>query len=202
MSGADLPPEPNADGSYPFPSAATPFAFPQFPFANPPYAARSYSYVAVATYDALKVAWYYKYLYNRPAPFKVDANIHALSPSTDLPGYPSEDAVVSAVNQTLLKVLFPTQAAFIDQKAAEHQLAAQLAGRATARDIAAGVAVGQAVAAIFAQSAGPDGMKNAIGTQPQWDALAVAAARRFRGRAWTCRPPGPCCPSSAGCKCG
>ena len=79
VAAADLPPEPNADGTlHVSRSAATPFAFPQFPFANPPYAARSYSYVAVAQFEALKAAWYYKYLYNRPAPSKVDSGIQAL----------------------------------------------------------------------------------------------------------------------------
>jgi membrane-associated phospholipid phosphatase len=178
VAGADLPPEPNADGTYSFPSAATPFAFPQYPFANPPYAARSYAYVAVATYEALKVAWYYKYLYNRPTPYNADKGVQALSPASDLPGYPSEDAVISAVSDTLLKVLFPTQAVLIDQKAAEQQQAALLAGKASPSDIAAGVALGQAVAAIFVARAGSDGMKNATGTQAQWDALAAAASAR------------------------
>ena len=34
---------------------SNPFADPQFPFSNPPYAARAYSYVSVAQYEALKV---------------------------------------------------------------------------------------------------------------------------------------------------
>jgi membrane-associated phospholipid phosphatase len=178
VANADLPPEPNADGTYSFPSAATPFAFPQFPFANPPYAARSYSYVSVATYEALKVVWYYKYLYNRPAPYNADKSIQALSPATDLPGYPSEDAAISSVTAALLKILFPTQVDFITQKAAEQERAAILAGRASASDIAAGEAIGNAVAAIFAARAGSDGLKAATGTQPQWDALAAAASAR------------------------
>ena len=178
LAGADLPPEPNADGTYTFPSAATPFAFPQFPFANPPYAARSYSYVSVATYEALKVAWHYKYLYNRPTPANVDHSIQAFGPVSDLPAYPSEDAVVSSVSAALLKVLFPTQVAFISQKAAEQEQAAILSGRASASDIAAGEALGNAVAAIFVARAGADGLKAATGTQTQWDALAAAATAR------------------------
>ena len=51
----NLPPAPAADGTYPVPDANNPFADPMFPFANPPYAARAYSYVAVAQYEALKV---------------------------------------------------------------------------------------------------------------------------------------------------
>jgi len=39
----NLPPVPNADNTYPVPDANNPFADPQFPFANPPYAARAYS---------------------------------------------------------------------------------------------------------------------------------------------------------------
>jgi hypothetical protein len=48
----NLPPYQNEDGTYPFPTAANPFAYPVFPFANPPYAARAYKYVATAQYDA------------------------------------------------------------------------------------------------------------------------------------------------------
>jgi len=193
VASADLPPEPNADNTYSAPSAANPFAFPQFPFANPPYAARSYSYVAVATYEALKVAWHYKYLYNRPTPFNAGGGVQAISPQSDLPGYPSEDGVVSAVSQTLLSTLFPTQVAIINQKAAEQQQAAIQAGRATASDIAAGVELGKAVAAIFLTRAANDGLKAAGGTQAQWDALAAAAVARgetpWRSMETPPRPP-------------
>jgi uncharacterized protein (TIGR03437 family) len=178
VSRADLPPEPNADGTYSFPDAANPFAFPQFPFANPPYAARSYSYVSVAQYEALKVAWYYKYLYNRPAPSKADTGIQALAPGNDLPAYPSEDAVLSGVSAALLKILFPTSIDEINQKAAEQQQAALLSGRASPSDIAAGLALGQAVAAVLAARASTDGLKAATGTAAQWQALADTATAR------------------------
>src|SRR6185295_16205166 len=91
----NLPPYQNEDGTYPAPNAANPFAYPQFPFANPPYAARAYAYVSAAQYDALIAAYYYKKLYNRLAPYKVDATVTALIPQSDLPSYPSEDAVVA-----------------------------------------------------------------------------------------------------------
>ena len=192
VTRADLPPEPNADGTYSFPNAANPFAFPQFPFSNPPYAARAYSYVAVAQFEALKVAWYYKYLYNRPSPFNVDSSIKPLMPTSDLPAYPSEDAVVAGVNLALLKVLFPVSADEITQKAAEQQQAALLSGRASASDIAAGQALGQAVAAVFIARAGADGLKNATGTPAQWQALADATTARGEG-AWKSleTPPRP-----------
>ena len=58
----NLPPAPRQDGTYPLPDAENPFSDPVFPFANPPSAARSYSYVSVAQYEALKAAWYWKFI--------------------------------------------------------------------------------------------------------------------------------------------
>ena len=174
----DLAPSPNPDGSYGVPSAANPFANPQYPFSNPPYAARAYSYVSVAQFEALKSAWYYKYQYNRAAPFKNDAAIKNLMPDAGVPSYPSEDAVESAVNDVLLKLLFPTHAAEIDQKAAEQQQVAMISGRASASDIAAGIALGNAVAAVFKARAATDGMKSAGGNAVLWQQLAASATAR------------------------
>jgi PAP2 superfamily len=192
VARADLPPEPNADGTYPSPNPANPFAFPQYPFSNPPYASRALSYVAVAQYEALKVAWYYKYLYNRPSPAKTDGSIRSLLP-TDLPAYPSEDAVIASVNSELLKLLFPVSADEIAQKAAAQQQAALLAGKASASDIAAGVALGKSVAAVFIERSGTDGMKAAAGTAAQWQALTDAAMARgeipWRSMETPPRPP-------------
>jgi membrane-associated phospholipid phosphatase len=178
VARANLPPAPSADGTYPVPDANNPFADPQFPFGNPPYAARAYSYVAVAQYEALKVAWYYKYLYNRPAPSAVDSGIKALMPASGVPAYPSEDAVLSGVAAELLKLLFPTAVEQITLKAGEQRQAALLSGKATASDIAAGVALGQAVAAVFVARAGTDGMRTAGGSPALWQALAAGAEAR------------------------
>ena len=174
----NLPPAPRPDGTYPVPDSENPFSDPAFPFANPPYAARAYSYVAVAQYEALKVAWAYKYQYNRPAPYKIDNTIRALMPASDLPAYPSEDAVLSGVTADLLKLLFPAALEEITLKAGAQREAALVSGRATASDIAAGLALGKAVAAVFVARAGSDGMKSAVGTPVQWKALADAAAAR------------------------
>jgi hypothetical protein len=178
VARADLPPAPRPDGTYPAPDANNPFADPQFPFGNPPYAARAYSYVAVAQYEALKVAWYYKFLYGRPAPSDVDARIRPLLPTNGLPSYPSEDGVVSAVSAELLKLLFPTRVDEIDQRADEQRQAALLTGRATASDLAAGVAIGQAVAAVLRARAGADGMRTAGGSPAVWAEMAAAAEAR------------------------
>jgi hypothetical protein len=178
VARADLPPAPREDGTYPAPDSENPFADPQFPFSNPPYAARAFSYVSVAQFEALKVAWYYKFLYNRPSPAKVDGGIQALMPTTDLPAYPSEDAVLSGVTAELLKLLFPTSVEEITRKAGEQREAALLSGKAAASDIAAGLALGKAVAPVFAARAAADGMRTAGGTPAQWQALANAATAR------------------------
>jgi PAP2 superfamily len=178
VARSDLPPSPNPDGSYPVPNPANPFANPQYPFSNPPYAVRAYSNVAVAQYEALKVAWYYKFLYNRPSPSKVDSSVKLLMPATGVPSYPSEDAVESAVNTVLLTLLFPTSVDEINAKAAEQQQAALLSGRASPSDIAAGVALGNAVAAIIAARAANDGMKAAGGTPAIWQGFVDTTTAR------------------------
>jgi len=176
----NLPPAPLADGSYPAPDAENPFADPGFPFSNPPYAARAYSYVSVAQYDALKAAWYYKYLptHKRPAPYVVDSGIKSLMPQNDLPAYPSEEAVMSGAAADMLKSLFPAAIKEITLKAAEQRNAALWSGKATPSDIGAGLALGKAVAALFIARAGGDGMRNAIGNKSQWEALKANATSR------------------------
>jgi PAP2 superfamily len=178
VARVDLPPAPRPDGTYPAPDPANPFAEPQFPFGNPPYAARAYSYVSVAQFEALKAAWYYKYLYNRPSPVHVDRSLQALMPVGELPAYPSEDAVVAGVTAELLKLLFPTAVDQITRKADEQQQAALLAGRATASDLAAGLALGREVARIFAARAANDGMRTAGGSPAIWAAMAAEADAR------------------------
>ena len=174
----NLPPIPRADGSYPVPDAENPFGEPEFPFSNPPYAARAYSYVSVAQYEALKAAWYWKYKFNRLSPAKQDPGVKTVVAPSDLPSYPSEDAVLSAVSAEMLKALFPAAVEEITRKAAQQREAAILAGRATSSDVAAGLALGKAVAAVVLARAGSDGMKNAVGTAPQWQSFVDTANAR------------------------
>jgi membrane-associated phospholipid phosphatase len=178
VARSDLPPPPNADGTYPAPDPANPFAEPPFPFANPPYAARAYSYVAVAQFEALKAAWYFKQLYARPAPSDADPGVRALLPTSGLPSYPSEDAVVSGVTAALLKLMFPTNVDEITRLAEEQRQVAVLSGRATASDVAAGLALGNAVAAVFAARAATDGMRTAAGGPALFAQRAAAAVER------------------------
>jgi hypothetical protein len=174
----NLPPAPRDEGGYPVPDAENPFGDPAFPFANPVYASRAYSYVSAAQYDALKSAWYWKYQYNRLSPAKNSNAIDALMPVSDLPSYPSEDAVISGVTVDMLKVLFPAAVAEITLLAAEQRNAALWSGKATASDIAAGLAVGKAVAVTFLARAAGDGMRTAGGSPAMWQALADAAVAR------------------------
>jgi PAP2 superfamily protein len=171
----NLPPAPRDNGTYVFPDAENPFADPQFPFSNPPYATRAYSYVSVGQFEALKSAWAYKYQYNRPSPSKVDSGIQALMSTGDLPAYPSEDAVMSGVSADLLKLLFPAAVEEITKKAGDQRNAALWSGKASASDIAAGLALGKAVAVVFTARAATDGMRNAVGNKAQWDAFAAKA---------------------------
>jgi hypothetical protein len=175
----NLPPAPRADGTYPAPDAENPFGDPAFPFSNPPYANRAYSYVSATVYDALKSAWHYKYLYNRPAPYNVDnSGVEALVPKTDLPAYPSEDAVMSGAAAEMLKLLFPAALEEITLKAAEQRNAALWSGKASSSDISAGLALGKSVAALFMTRARGDGMGAAGGSKPQWEALKTNATSR------------------------
>ncbi|MDP9176805.1 MAG: phosphatase PAP2 family protein [Gemmatimonadota bacterium] len=174
----NIPPAPNDQGGYPVPDAENPFGDPPFPFANPVYAARAYSYVSAAQYDALKSAWYWKFVYNRLSPARNDNAITAVIPVSDLPSYPSEDAVISAVTVDMLKTLFPAAVKEITLKAAEQRNAAFWSGKATASDIAAGLALGKSVAAVFLTRAAGDGMRTAGGSPALWKALADGATAR------------------------
>ncbi|HMJ71229.1 MAG TPA: phosphatase PAP2 family protein [Cyclobacteriaceae bacterium] len=189
----NLPPAPTNLGTYPAPDAENPFGDPNFPFANPPYASRAYSYVAAAQYDALKAAWYYKYQYNRPSPYNADSGIQALMTKTTLPGYPSEDAVLSGVSAEVLKLLFPAAVEQITLKAAEQRNAALWAGKATTSDLSAGLALGKSIATVFTDRAKADGMGTAGGNPTLWAALKTNAESRGE-TAWAsletpARPP-------------
>lgn len=174
----NIPPYQNADGTYPVPNANNPLAYPQFPFSNPPYAARAYGYVAAAQYDALVAAWHYKKLYNRAAPYKTDATLKVLVPASELPSYPSEDAVVVGVNVELLKLLFPGDQQYIQQKAEEHKRARLLSGANVRSDIEAGEALGRAVAQKFVTRARGDRAGAAVGTPAQWAQLEADCIAR------------------------
>ncbi|MCF2504636.1 phosphatase PAP2 family protein [Dyadobacter sp. CY107] len=157
----NTPPASNKDGKYPLPDPANPLADPKFPFANPPYTARALAYLSVAQYDALVSAWNYKFKFNRKAPSKTDASVQAILPVTDLPSYPSEDAVVAEASVAILKAMFPGEVPFLEQKLAEHKNSRLWAGMNVESDITAGADLGKAVGAKVMARAKTDGMGTA-----------------------------------------
>src|SRR3984957_3299783 len=110
--------------------------------------------------------------------FKVETSRDSVMATNNVPSYPSEDAVESAVNTVLLTLLFPTAVDEITAKAAEQQQAALLSGRAAPSDIAAGVALGQDVPAVFSTRAANDGRKAPGRTAAIWPSLAEGATAR------------------------
>jgi hypothetical protein len=167
----NLPPYQNPDGTYPIPSAANPLAYPFFPFANPPYAARAYAYLSAAQYDALVAAYHYKSKFRRPRPAKTDPSIKQLIPVTADFVYPSEEAVAAGASAAILTMMFPGELEFIQTKLTECTNARILAGGNTRSDIDAGVGLGKAVAAKFIARARTDGAGKAVGTSTDWQFL-------------------------------
>lgn len=189
----NVPPYQNEDGTYPAPSGANPFDYPQFPFSNPPFSARAYAYISAAQYDAMVATWYYKKLYNRPAPYMVDTNLTVLVPKSTLGAYPCEDAVMAGVTVEMMKLLFPTEIAFIQEKADEQKLFKILSGANVRSDVDAGVALGRKIAAKFIARAASDGAGAAIGNATIWaqfetDALAKGETP-WRSLELPVRPP-------------
>jgi hypothetical protein len=165
----NLPPYQKEDGTYPIPSSANPFAYPEFPFSNPPYAGRAYGYVSAAQYDALIACWFYKVQYHRAAPYNVDSTVRAINVNkTDLPSYPSEAAVLAGVTAEMMKLLFPTEIGYIQQKLEEQELAAIMSGAAARSDVNAGEALGRQVAQQFVARGRTDNTSKAVGTPADW----------------------------------
>lgn len=188
----NLPPAPNPDGTYGSPDPANPGRYPLFPFAHPPYTCRMLAYWSTAQMDALISAWHYKYLYNRPAPYRVDNTIQTHLPQSDLPSYPSDAAVVAAVSEAILGAMFPLEKAYLNQRAVEHKNTALWSGANVWSDVTAGDSLGRAVAAVFLARAATDGMRNAQAPKAISDSLATAAQLRW-GTRWVNleEPPRP-----------
>lgn len=181
-----VPPNYNADGTYPSPDPNNPGAYPRFPFCNPPYASRAFALLAVAQYDALVAAWHHKFLHNRLAPAKNDNSVPTLLPANDLPSYPSEDAVVAAASREVLKFLFPNEKTYLDAQSTEHKASRLWAGANVQSDLDAGEALGAAVAAKIIAYAKTDKM-GAANAQANFPALRADATARGIATQWTSR---------------
>jgi PAP2 superfamily len=171
----NLPPYQNTDSSYPIPSSTNPFAYPFFPFSNPPYAARAYAYVSAAQYDALVACWHYKALYHRGAPYTIDSTVKALAGKTTLPSYPSEGAVLAGATAELMQLLFPDEIANIQQYLAQQELSLIASGAAARSDVTAGEALGRQVADVFLARGRADNASKAVGTPAIWASYVTQA---------------------------
>lgn len=168
----NLPPEPGTDKTAPAPNTIDPNA------------SRAYSYLSVAFYDALVACWYYKFQNNRPQPVVVSNLVQAReSYQIDLPGYPSEDAVVAQVAYRMLKVLFPQDSAALLDMARAQKRAKLLSGIASPSDIAAGESIANQVADKVLARFRTDGMGEAADSVKMW---VLTAAQRD-----SLRPPPP-----------
>lgn len=174
----NIPPYQNPDGTYPVPSAANPFAYPTFPFANPPYAARAYAYLSTAQYDALVSAYHYKKIYQRSSPSSINSSVQTYFSHSSGSNFPSEDAVVMAASVEIMKLLFPADTAFINQKYRDHFNARLMGGGNVREELEAGQAIGQAVAAKFIARARTDGAGAAVGTPAIWESMKQSAVTK------------------------
>ena len=95
-----------------------------------------------------------------------------------MPSYPSEDAVVAGSAAEMLKLLFPGDQDFIQQKVEEHKRARIIAGANVRSDIEAGEALGKAVAQKFVTRARGDRAGAAIGNQAQWTQMETDCIAR------------------------
>ncbi|MFO7258065.1 MAG: phosphatase PAP2 family protein [Bacteroidota bacterium] len=175
----NLIPGPNPDGTYTLPSPANPVGPPPFPFAHPAYSSRAYAHLSVAQFDGLIAAWHYKFLWERPAPSKVDPSIKPAYGESDLPSYPSHGAVIAAASRDVLTAMFPLEKDYLAARALEHLNSLMWAGEAVESDIAAGVVIGTEVAKLALARASTDGMSKAQTPKPQSDSIKQAAIDRF-----------------------
>ena len=164
-------------------TANNPFADPEFPFSNPPYAARAYSYVAVAQFEALKVGLVLQVPVQPPVARA--RSTAASSPSclrATCPPTRRRTRCCRASSQQMLKLLFPAAVEEITREGRRPAGRRTLVGpgrrRATSRR---GWPSGKAVAAVLARARPrPTACGAAIGTKAQWDAFAAKAAAQGR----------------------
>ncbi len=179
----NLIPGPNDDGTYTLPNPANPEGPPAFPFAHPPYASRALAYLSVAQFDGLISAWHYKYAYNRQAPYQADPTLKYAYEPTDIPSYPSHEAVVARVSRTILSAMFPLEADYLQGLEAEHLQSLLVSGGNLPSDVDAGLGIADDIASRALNRASSDGMRNAQVSKVVSDSIRDAAYARF-GWAW------------------
>ena len=140
------------------------------PMASPPFAARAYAILSVAQYDALVATWFYKYKYRRMSPSH--SGLKSALPDTELPSYPSEDAVVAAVSYKILSKLFPAENDYLYGKALEHGNTRLWSGANLKSDIMAGGQLGEQIAKQAVDYANNDNFDGANDKEQNWKSNA------------------------------
>ena len=174
----NLPPYQNQDGTYPIPNPNNPLAYPLFPFANPPYAARAYAYVCAAQYDALVIAYHYKHKFKRLRPYQIDPNIILKGPEINDFSYPSEQAVIAGASVAMLSQLFPGEQDFLQSKLLDCINSRLFGGYNVRSEIEAGLKLGKQVAQKFIDRARQDRAGKAVGTPSDWQLFVTTTENR------------------------
>jgi membrane-associated phospholipid phosphatase len=138
-------------------------------------AERILALVNVAIYDATVAAWDSKYTYGRPRPSEFRSAVETVIPNPASPSYPSEHAVAAGAASEVLAFLFPDDAGYFRERAAEAGEAFLLAGVHYPSDVEAGIALGQQVAERVIQYAQTDG------SDAQWDGVIPSGPCNWTG---------------------
>lgn len=113
---------------------------------NLPQAARVYALSSIAAYDATIACWEAKYTYWMIRPTQLSPEFTALFPPPQYPGYPSSAACSWGATAAVLAHFFPSDAAYLQEKAEEASLYPFWAGIHFRRDCEVGLVLGRAVA--------------------------------------------------------
>ncbi len=114
--------------------------------ANPVRAARTYSLMSVAHYDAIVACWAAKYAYWYFRPFQMDATVTTVFPMPNYPSYPSGHACAATAISEVIADQFPAYAETIRARATEALESRIWAGIHFRHELVAGKAIGMAVA--------------------------------------------------------
>ena len=153
---------------------------PSKPMASPPFAARAYALLSVAQYDALVATWFYKYKFRRLSPSH--SGLKSSLPETNLPTYPSEDAVVAAVSYKILSKLFPAENDYLYNKALEHGNTRLWSGANLKSDIIAGGKLGEKIAMKTIEYAQNDNFENAKDQDQKWKEKAEKVSHAWKSQ--------------------
>jgi len=124
---------------------------------NPPRAARVYALVSIAVYDSMVACWDAKYAYWAIRPNQLDPTLMTLFPNPSHPSYPSAHASLSNGRAETLAYLFPRDAEFFRNLAAEVSNSRLWGGIHFRSDLESGLALGSQAAELIIERAKSDG---------------------------------------------